>query len=234
MSKKEFYKITYQDIDIALDFFDGNELHFSEFLLATTKYYRGQIHIFKYKIVEKYFRTYKKTMDFIIEAKKTGKIGGIKAFENQSNNNETLTGSIEGTITPLIDTLPPNNKLLNSNNKEEIKKIDFNVFWDLYDRKKGAKKKCIKKWDSLDFETQTKIIEIIPNFLKTIKDKQFQPYPETFLNNERWDDEIEIEKNTNERPSVWDLKNKITDGYYTEQEAMQKYNYDFKTNKFID
>jgi hypothetical protein len=48
-----------------------------------------------------------------------------------------------------------------------------------------------------------------------------------------WKLEIET-KTSNERPSVWDLKNKITDGYYTEQEAMQKYNYDFKTNKFID
>jgi hypothetical protein len=85
----------------------------------------------------------------------------------------------------------------------------------------------------LDFETQKKIIEFIPNFLKTISEKKYQVYPERFLKYKRWNDEIETNTSI-ERPSVWDLKNKVTDGYYTEQEAMQKYNYDFKTNKFID
>jgi hypothetical protein len=232
MSKKEFYKITYQDIDIALDFFDGNELHFSEFLLATTKYYRGQIHTFKYKIVEKYFRTYKKTMDFIIEAKKTGKEGGLKAFENQSNNNETLIGSVEGAITPLLDTLIPNNKLLNSKNKEEINKIDFSVFWNLYDKKKDTKN-CIEKWNKLKPLEQKQIIDCLPKYIKETPDKKYRKNPSTFLNQNTWLDYLENDI-SNERPSVWDLKNKITDGYYTEQEAMQKYNYDFKTNKFID
>jgi hypothetical protein len=230
--KKEFYKITYQDIDIALDFFDGNELHFSEFLLATTKYYRGQIHTFKYKIVEKYFRTYKKTMDFIIEAKKTGKIGGIKASENQSDSIDTLIGSNEGTITPLIDTLIPNNKLLNSNNKEEIKKIDFSVFWNLYGKKKDTKK-CIEKWEKLKPIERKQIIDCLPKYIKDTPDIKFRKNPLTFLNQNTWIDYLDTEIII-DRPDKWELRSKVIDGLYTAEYAKEKYNYDIETNKFLD
>ena len=28
--------------------------------------------------------------------------------------------------------------------------IEFDVFWDLYDKKIGSKSKCVKKWESLN------------------------------------------------------------------------------------
>jgi hypothetical protein len=75
--------------------------------------------------------------------------------------------------------------------KEKKEKIEFDVFWNLYSKKVGSKDNCTKKWNKLDFETQKTIIEFIPKFLKTIKDKQFQPFPETFLNQNRWNNEID-------------------------------------------
>jgi len=39
---------------------------------------------------------------------------------------------------------------------------------------------------------RTKIIDTLPNFLKSITDKQFQPHPQTYLNQSRWNDEIVI------------------------------------------
>lgn len=116
---KEFYKITYQDIDIALEFFDYNKKDFSEFIVATIDYYRGENPTFKSKLVEKYFKTYKKTMDFIINAKKTGAKGAEKRIENQSFANDTLEGSIKGALSTVKDTLEPNNKEEISNNKKE-------------------------------------------------------------------------------------------------------------------
>lgn len=69
-------------------------------------------------------------------------------------------------------------------------KILFNKFWDLYNKKVWDKKKCKKKWDMLNKEIQEKIIDTLPSFLSTIKNKQFQPYPETYLNQERWENNI--------------------------------------------
>ena len=99
------------------------------------------------------------------------------------------------------------NEDINDNNKGV--KILFSDFWELYNKKIGAKNKCIKKWDSLPLETQQKIISTMPNFISSIKDKQFQPYPETYLNQERWNDEIIIipeKKISFDRPIPEDLK----------------------------
>jgi len=74
----------------------------------------------------------------------------------------------------------------------EERKIDFEIFWNLYNKKLGSKENCQKKWDKLPLEIQQKIIEILPEFLKTITDKQYQPYPETWLNEKRWNNEIVI------------------------------------------
>jgi len=68
--------------------------------------------------------------------------------------------------------------------------VAFFEFWNLYN-KKIAKVKCEKKWNKLKDKEREEIMNTLPNFLKTINDKQFQPYPETYLNQRRWEDEIE-------------------------------------------
>ena len=84
-----------------------------------------------------------------------------------------------------------NEKLKELNHVSDNEKIDFSVFWELYGKKKGNKSKVEKKWNILSLSTQEKIIETLPNFKKSISDIQFLPFPETYLNNERWNDEIE-------------------------------------------
>lgn len=71
--------------------------------------------------------------------------------------------------------------------------IEFDVFWNLYNKKVGDKKDCIKKWNKLTDIDRQKIIDTLPKFLSNIKDKQFQAHPSTYLNQERWNDEIQIE-----------------------------------------
>ena len=87
---------------------------------------------------------------------------------------------------------------INKNVKKEKEgkeiNIEFDIFWNLYDKKIGDKKGCIKKWGKLSEETQMKIIEILPEWKKQFTDKQFQPFPATFLNQERWNDEITAKK----------------------------------------
>jgi len=70
------------------------------------------------------------------------------------------------------------------------KSILFDEFWNLYNKKVGNKKACKKKWDKLTYDKQKTIIQTLPEWLTQFSEKQFQPHPETYLNNERWNDEI--------------------------------------------
>jgi hypothetical protein len=76
--------------------------------------------------------------------------------------------------------------------EDKIINISFDVFWNLYNKKKGDKDKCEGKWNKLKNEERQKIIDTLPTFLKSITDKKYQPYPERYLNNKRWNDEISI------------------------------------------
>jgi hypothetical protein len=106
-------------------------------------------------------------------------------FTQQANNKQTTSKQ------------QANNKQITTNkNKEEgIKNekninVCFEIFWNLYDKKVGSKSNCERKWNRLNDEVRQKIIDTLPKFKDSIKDKQFQPYPETYLNQERWNDEF--------------------------------------------
>jgi hypothetical protein len=77
-------------------------------------------------------------------------------------------------------------------NKKAEKKINipFDDFWDIYNKKVGDKSKCEKLWNKLKDEERTSIIKITPGYLTTFPEKQYQPYPETFINQRRWENEI--------------------------------------------
>ena len=89
----------------------------------------------------------------------------------------------------------------NENENKDIivieNKIDFEFFWNEYNKKVGDKKRCKNKWDKLHLEIQKKVLDSLPEFIKQFSDKQFQPHPETYLNQERWNDEIIIKNNNN-------------------------------------
>ncbi len=105
--------------------------------------------------------------------------------ENNQQNNKQITNN-QPTNNQQITTT----KNIKNINKEN-NKIKFDVFWNLYNKKVGSKLKCEKKWNNLNLETQQKIIDTLPTFLKSITDKQYQPHAETYLNQERWNDEIQ-------------------------------------------
>lgn len=69
-------------------------------------------------------------------------------------------------------------------------KIDFDTFWDLYDKKVGDKTKLQKKWNKLTLEIQTKALEHITEYKTAQPDKQYRKNPDTYLNNKSWNDEI--------------------------------------------
>lgn len=89
-------------------------------------------------------------------------------------------------------------------NKEEDTCLSFEEFWDMYNKKEGAKP-CRIKYEKIKEADRQKIKETLPLYLNTITDKQFQKLPKTYLNNECWNDEITSYKkssSTSEQPSV--------------------------------
>lgn len=72
----------------------------------------------------------------------------------------------------------------------EQEKIDFDIFWDVFDKKVGDKSKCKKKWDKYDYEKQSVILHHVEDYVKSTPDKKFRCNPETYINQERWNNEI--------------------------------------------
>lgn len=70
--------------------------------------------------------------------------------------------------------------------------IEFEEFWNSYNKKVWDKKKCLKTYSKLTKEEKEKIKITLPSFLMNIKDKQYQPHPSTYLNQKRWNDEIPL------------------------------------------
>jgi hypothetical protein len=109
----------------------------------------------------------------------------VSQWRKKQEDTNNVTGYVP-------DCNPPKVK----ESKVNINKVNipFDVFWDLYDKKIGNKNKVEKKWIKLSDETRQKIIDTLPAFKKQISDKAYQPFAETYLNNERWNDELQTKK----------------------------------------
>ena len=87
-----------------------------------------------------------------------------------------------------------NNNVNDNKNKEE--KINFDIFYNLYDKKVDGKDAKLK-WDRLDLQTQQLILSVVPKYIKSTPDKQFRKSPLVYLNKKAWEDEIIVEKEFN-------------------------------------
>lgn len=104
----------------------------------------------------------------------------IVKTNNKTNNNRTTS---EQRVNTLVEDLEY------KEDKEYILS-DFDVFWNLYDKKVGKKEKLQKKWESLKPEDKTKILEHLPKYKISQPNPKYRKNPETYLNNESWNDEI--------------------------------------------
>ncbi len=71
---------------------------------------------------------------------------------------------------------------------------EFDVLWNLYDKKIGDKGKLIKKWEKLPESERLAILEYIPKYKESQPDKKYRKNLETFLNQKSWNDELIYEK----------------------------------------
>ena len=113
--------------------------------------------------------------------------------------------NLEAPLKPLISPFEANNNnnSNNNNNKKEknIKKEnpDFDAFWKAYPRK-TAKKNAEQAWKKVTtpIETILNAIERHKKLPQWIKDNgAFIPHPATWLNQERWNDQLEFKQENN-------------------------------------
>lgn len=91
-----------------------------------------------------------------------------------------------------IDSAKPRNVLYTEQKNITVQNtpFPFEEFWNLYP-KKVEKKKTEDKWKRLNAETREKIMKDLPNRMQSdLWKKGFVLNPMTYLNGERWNDEI--------------------------------------------
>ena len=104
----------------------------------------------------------------------------------------------ECTPTPAADAVKPSKEPPSEPSYNDMVETDFELFWDYYPRKvaKGnarkAFKKAVKKVDA------ALILFMVGGYAESVKNKdlKFIPHPATWLNGERWADQLDQSKDT--------------------------------------
>ena len=68
--------------------------------------------------------------------------------------------------------------------------VEFDKFWNLYDKKRGDKAKIKAKFSKLSKADRQRIFETLPAYVANTPDKAYRKDPQTYLNNRSWEDEI--------------------------------------------
>lgn len=98
------------------------------------------------------------------------------------------------------------NTILNNTINNKYINISFNTWWDLYDKKVGSKTKLESKWNKLTDDQRTQAIKHTKEYILAQPDKQYRKNPDTYFNNESYNDEIIKNKDYKEQIPT----NKIT------------------------
>lgn len=86
--------------------------------------------------------------------------------------------------------------------------LDFDSFWDLYDKKVGDKTKLKTKFNTISEKDRQQMLVHIPAYKIAQPDKAFRKDPATYLNNKSWNDEIIVKGVTTEprNPNAGNIK----------------------------
>lgn len=106
---------------------------------------------------------------------------------------------------------------------EDIVNALFVDFWNLYGLKKGLKE-AFKSWNKISTENHKIILQKLPAWLKQKSDSgEIVPYPATFLNQERWNDEI------SSLPPMAVVKTAVAETVLTAPKKVIPFNYSAQT-----
>jgi hypothetical protein len=92
--------------------------------------------------------------------------------------------------------------------------MSFDKFYALYPRKQG-RRAAEKSYQRLTSQEQQDALEALPNHIEYWKlkqtEKDFIPHPATWLNQGRWEDELDMEVKKNKKPDLpWYSSEELT------------------------
>jgi hypothetical protein len=92
--------------------------------------------------------------------------------------------------------------------------MSFDKFYALYPRKQG-RRAAEKSWQRLSSLEQQDALEALPNHIEYWKlkqtEKDFIPHPATWINQGRWEDELDMEVKKNKKPDLpWYSSEELT------------------------
>lgn len=144
-------------------------------------------------------RKIKKEIHISLTNRLNGEKGGNPTLKNSVNPSDN-----RGDNRPSNSIFNSDSEFKNENNSGQNKSGEsfetmiwptFDDFWEAYG-KKVDRKACEKKWGKLDQPTKEKIMQHIEAYVKSTPDISFRRNPETYLNNESWNNEI-VKNNSN-------------------------------------
>lgn len=148
------------------------------------------------KTVSKFFKLLESDAMICVEKIGKGKQAlSLITIENystyQAPSKQALPQEVNKKETKSKQTLPTNNNGNNENNDNKEK--SFNFFWLEYPNK-VAKSKCKEKFLKLNQDDIDKIVRTIKSYIAYKPFEEYNhPNPYTYLNQERWNDEIQKE-----------------------------------------
>lgn len=160
-------------------------------------------------------------LNYLISSKKTEDIK-VQVSNNTRFQQVGETTSSFQEVSALKEYIKCLKKEIEVLKKEKGKKENncddnFETFYQAYPRKTG--KVNVEKWfnkNKPDEELMNKILTSLEEHkkLKQWQDKQFIPYPATWLNQKRWEDEVEVEEDT--------AKNNLSEVVIDEEEKQKQ------------
>ena len=103
---------------------------------------------------------------------------------------------------------------------EENKQEVFDIWWNLYDKKR-SKKKTFKYWcKNIKSEIVSDIIDHTKKYILT-NEKQFRKDPHSYLLNECWEDEIILKPEVAEKQKLEYIEKKREEDYIRQKQEQQ-------------
>lgn len=142
---------------------------------------------------KKAITTRKTTLGIVVFVLNYTKYQCLKNYKTTQKTIDHETETIEG----MDDTQECKN---DKNDKKESTNVDskaqFEKFWKLYPNKKN-RKKAFSIFQKLDPQVIPKVLAALPLHIKSVDWQKdggaFIPHPTTWLNGERWNDELEVQ-----------------------------------------
>jgi hypothetical protein len=130
-----------------------------------------------------------------------------KSYSESRRNNRNKTHN--NICNSYVNHMEIENENININESINNNKVQFEKFWNLYDKKED-RIKCEGKWNRLTDKERINCINNLPAYILSTPDKQFRKNPSTYLNNKSWENEIIKLESKKDNPKTYEEMLELT------------------------